>query len=196
MPSDYIRKLADSMNFPEGIPRSELRKLLRRKKIITIRANEHFLMAGDVPRYIGYVLSGLLRFYYIDANGVEITKHFCPEHTLATSYNSFIHKEESTFYIQTLEDSRILTIDYETYDYLLKGHVCWQTVARKLAEMLYVLKGKKEAELLLCDAKERYLRFLQDYPNLEKRLNQYHIASYLNIAPESLSRIRASLKKN
>jgi CRP-like cAMP-binding protein len=195
MSSDYLTKLVDSMNFPEGIPRSEFRKLLRRKKIVTLQANQHFLMAGDVPKYIGYVLSGLLRFYYISADGTEITKHFCLEHTLATSYRSFIQKEESSFYIQALEDSKILVIDYETYDYLLKGNVCWQIVAKKLAEMLFVMKGKKEAELLLCDAQERYLRFLQDYPDLEKRLNQYHIASYLNIAPESLSRIRSNLKK-
>jgi CRP-like cAMP-binding protein len=195
MSLDYIANLTDSMNFREGIPRSELRKLLNRKTTVIVRTGEHFLMAGDIPRHIGFVLSGLLRFYYTDANGTEITKHFCIEHTLATSYWSFLHQEESAFSIQALEDSRILAIDYDTYHYLLNGHVCWRSVARKLAEMLFVLKGKKEAELLLYDATERYLRFVQENPDLEKRLNQYHIASYLNIAPESLSRIRAGLKK-
>jgi len=45
-------------------------------------------------------------------------------------------------------------------------------------------------------AQERYLQFLEDYPNIEERLNNYHIASYLGITPESLSRIRTNLRKN
>ena len=69
--------------------------------------------------------------------------------------------------------------------------MCWQIVARKLAEMVFILKEKREAELLLSDAQERYQQFLADYPNLEKHIAQYHIASYLGITPESLSRIRA-----
>ena len=60
--------------------------------------------------------------------------------------------------------------------------------------MLFIIKEKRESELLLNNAQERYLQFLEDYPDLENRISQYHIASYLNIAPESLSRIRANLK--
>ena len=60
--------------------------------------------------------------------------------------------------------------------------------------MLFVLKEKREAELLLDNAQERYQQFLEDYPDLEGRIAQYHIASYLGVTPESLSRIRAGLK--
>ena len=191
--SSYVNRLADMMDFAGSIPREELRRLFQRKKDITLTRNEYFLMAGDVPEYIGFVRSGLLRLFYINADGVEVNKHFCVEKTLAISYSAFLLREESKSYIQALEDTRLLAIDHQTYIDLLDGHVCWQIVARKLAQLLFILKEKRESELLLHDARQRYLQFLQDYPGLENRLNQYHIASYVGITPESLSRIRANL---
>jgi len=193
--SNYLNRLADMMNFPADIPREELRRLLQRKRTITLAKGEYFLMAGDVPEYIGFVRSGLLRLFHIDMDGAEVNKHFCVENTLAISYSAFLLREESKFFIQALEDTRLLAIDHQTYLYLLDSHICWQIVARKLAEMLFILKEKREWELLLNNAQERYIQFLRDYPDLERRLSQYHIASYVGITPESLSRIRASLRQ-
>jgi CRP-like cAMP-binding protein len=193
--SNYLNRLADAMNFSNNIPREELRRLLQRKRIITLEKGEYFLMAGDVPEYIGFVRSGLLRLFYIDMDGNEANKHFCVENTLAISYSGFLLREESKFFIQALEDTRLLAIDHQTYLDLLDGHVCWQIVARKLAELLFILKEKREGELLMHNAQERYEQFLRDYPDLERRLSQYHIASYLGITPESLSRIRSSMKQ-
>ena len=192
--SAYVTRLADMMDLPGSIPREEWRRLFQRKKDIRLTKDEYFLMAGDVPEYIGFVRSGLLRLFYINSDGVEVNKHFCVAKTGAISYSAFLLREESKFYIQALEDTRLLAIDYQTYLDLLDGHVCWQIVARKLAQLLFILKEKREFEFLLHDARQRYLQFLHDYPGLENRLSQYHIASYVGITPESLSRIRASLK--
>jgi CRP-like cAMP-binding protein len=196
MPSNYLKKLGDSMNFTDGVPEEQALKLLNRRKEKTLKAHEFFLMAGDVPQYIGYVVSGLLRLYYIDAEGKDVTKHFSPEGTLAISYSAFLQREESRFFIQALEDTKMYLFDYQTYSDLLKGHICWQIVARKLSELLFIIKEKREAELLMLNAQERYLRFLEDYADIEKRVTQYHIASYLSITPESLSRIRSHFKQN
>jgi CRP-like cAMP-binding protein len=194
--SNYLKELGDSMNFAAGIPQEELDKLLKRLKSVTIRKDEYFLRAGEIPQRIGFNVSGLLYLFYIESNGTERIKHFCIENTSVISYSAFLMREESKLYIQAIEDTKLLTIDYETYREILDSHVCWQTVARKFAEMLYILKEKREYELLINSAQERYLQFLEDYPNLENRLNNYHIASYLGITPESLSRIRTNLKKN
>ena len=193
--SNYLNRLADTMNFPADIPREELCRLLRRKTDIRLAKGEYFLMAGDVPEYIGFVRSGLLRLLYIDMDGTEANKHFCVENTLAISYSAFLLREASKFFIQALEDTRLLAIDHQTYLDLLNSHACWQIIARKLAEMLFILKEKREGELLMNNAQERYIQFLQDYPDLERRLSQYHIASHLGITPESLSRIRSSLRQ-
>ncbi len=191
MTSNYLSDLTGEMNFIGDIPEEELRKVLAHTKTITVEKDGYFLRAGEVPGRIGYLKSGLMRLFYIDLNGLEVNKHFCIENTLAISYSAFLLQTESRFFIQALEDSTLVTIDYQTYQELLGGHICWQIVARKLAEMVFILKEKREAELLLNSAQERYQQFLADYPNLETRIAQYHIASYLGITPESLSRIRS-----
>jgi CRP-like cAMP-binding protein len=196
MKTNYFQELIDSMNFSAGIPREELRKLFKRKKIICLKKDEYFLQAGEIPERLGYNISGLLRLFYIDDSGNEINKHFVIEKTLAVAYNFFLRREESNIYIQALEDTKLLVIDYKTYNDLLNSHICWQKVARKMAEMLFILGQKRESDFLLIDAQERYLKFLQDYPNLVNRISQYHIASYLGITPESLSRIRTNLKQS
>lgn len=184
------------MNFPEGIPREELRKFFKRKKVIRLKKDEFFLMAGEVPECLGYNVSGLLRLYYIDESGKEINKHFCLENTVAVAYGPFLRRERSEIYIQALEDTKLLIIDYKTYNDLLNSHICWQKLARKMAELIFILGQKRESGLLLIDAQERYLQFLKDYPDLTGRVSQYHIASFLGITPESLSRIRANLKQS
>jgi CRP-like cAMP-binding protein len=196
MKSNYLHDLAASMNFAKGIPREELRKLFKRKKIIYLKKDEYFLRAGEIPERLGFNISGLLRLFYIDDSGKEINKHFCLESTVAVAYKPFIRREESEIYIQALEDTKLLVIDYNTYNDLLNCHICWQTIARKMAEIIFILGQKRESELLLIDAQERYSQFLRDYPNLVNRISQYHIASYLGITPESLSRIRANLKQS
>lgn len=191
---NYINRLADSMKFADSVPKEEQDKLSKRLRPIIIKRGAFFLRAGEIPQRIGFNISGLLRLFYIDPNGKEIIKHFCVENTLAISYSAFLLREASKLYIQALEDTKLLVIDYAAYRELLDGHVCWHIAARRLAELLYILKEKRESDLLLNSAQERYLQFLKDYPGIEQRLNQYHIASYLAITPESLSRIRSHLK--
>jgi CRP-like cAMP-binding protein len=194
MKSNYFTDLVESMNMTENIPKEEMDKLCKHTRIINLKKDDYFLQAGEIPDRMGYNISGLLRLFYIDDSGKEINKHFCLENTVAVAYMPFLRREESEIYIQALEDSELIVINYKTYNDLLTSHICWQTVARKMAELIFILGQKKESELLLIDAQERYLQFLRDYPDLVNRISQYHIASYLGITPESLSRIRTNLK--
>lgn len=177
-------------------PNDELQKVYDNVFPVKVRKLDYLLMAGEIPDRIYLNISGLLRLFYIDYNGSEVVKHFCVENTCAISYSAFLSRKESDIYIQALEDTSLLAIDHETYRKLMDGHPCWQKAARRLAEFMFILKEKKEASFLLYDAQERYARFLRDYPNLESRIPQYHIASYIGITPESLSRIRSTISKS
>ena len=194
MKKNVIDKISENARFLKEVPKAELLELIHRSKTLIINKDDYFLREGDIPRRIGFVRSGILRLYYIDNTGKDVTKHFCPEHTLAISYSGFIQQKPSRFFIQALEKTKLITIDKDTYDYLLKRNICWQITARKLAEIVFILKERREAELLLDDAQKRYFQFLKDYPNLINRIKHYYISSYLGITPESLSRIRAQLK--
>ena len=74
MKTNYFQELVDSMNFPAEIPKEELRKLFKRKKIIFLKKDEFFLQAGEIPDRLGYNISGLLRLFYINDSGNEIIK--------------------------------------------------------------------------------------------------------------------------
>jgi CRP-like cAMP-binding protein len=151
------------------------------------------LHAGEYPHTLAFIVSGLLRLYYIDANGNEYTKSFCMENDIVSAYSALLLNEPSRLCIQALEPSSLLVADFQSYQRITTQHSCWQIVNRKIAEALFIKKEKREASLLLDDAQTRYLAFLAEYPHLEGRVKQHHIASYLGITPVSLSRIRARL---
>ena len=178
-----------------AVPDSEIKKAQQIFRPLSLQKGTNYVQAGDIPQTLGFVVNGLLRLFYIDEEGNEFNKSFCMENSFVAAYSSLLLQEPSRLFIETLEDTHLLVATHTDYVTLTDGHICWQIVNRKLAESLFIKKEKRESELLLDDATTRYLTFLAEYPGLEKRLKQYHIASYLGITPIALSRIRTKLKK-
>ena len=175
------------------IPNKELIKLKDVFSPINIKKGDFFIKAGEIPNSIAFNVSGLFRYYYINSDGVEFTKHFCLKNNFIVSYSATILGKESKFFIEALEDSKVLVSDFASWEELLDSHFCWQVVARRVMEKIYILKEKRESRLLLEKAKTRYIKFLEEYPMLKDRVKQYHIASYLGITPVTLSRINSKL---
>ena len=157
-----------------------------------IKKEEFFTQAGETPKRIGIILKGIFRYYYITHDGIEHNKHFCSENQFIVSYSAAIRNTKSPFYIQALEKSEILSASFD--DFMKKNDALpfGQIASRKMAEAILAEKIERESDLLLLDAKERYKKFTKKNPHLINRINQYQIASYLGITPESLSRIRKS----
>ena len=158
-----------------------------------VSKGEDFVSAGQYPKKIGFVQEGLFRYYYIDRKGEEYTKAFFPEGTVLSSYSAMIEKRPSYFAIQALEDSLIEVVDYVRLQELITEHVCWKDLIIALIQKGFIAKETREREFLLLDAEERYFNFKERFPTFENRIKQHIIASYLGIAPESLSRIRKKL---
>ncbi|MBD2503088.1 Crp/Fnr family transcriptional regulator [Anabaena azotica] len=189
-------QLSNVLQTLTDIPRDELAKLTCIFQPRTLNTGEFLIRAGDIPSQIGFVVSGILRLYYVNSVGTEFTKSFCLENHFVTAYSALILKQPAPFFIEALEDSSLLVADYSQYLQLCAENSCWQTINHKFVEALYIKKEKREAELLLDDATTRYKNFLLEYPDLDCRVKQYHIASYLGISPVSLSRIRKNLQLN
>ncbi|WP_434683946.1 Crp/Fnr family transcriptional regulator [Pseudanabaena minima] len=173
---------------------SEANQAVRIFQLSTLNQGEFFVRAGDIPQTIGFVISGILRLYYVDDGGNESTKSFCDENSFVAAYSALLMRQPSRLFIQALEDSKILVADYSTYRSLSESQIKLQQLNCKIAESLFIKKERRESALLLDDAKTRYLSFLEEYSGLEVRLKQHHIASYLWMTPVTLSRIRAQLK--
>lgn len=156
----------------------------------TVRKHGHFIRSGDQARSIAFCSEGLFRFYYDLEQGEEKNKSFCGNGEFVAAFSSLLLQEPSRFHIQALEDSELWVTSYTDFVSLYERHPCWERLQRRLAERLFVKKEQREMELLLCSAEQRYRIFIREYPDLHKRIPQYHIASYLGITPVALSRIR------
>lgn len=156
---------------------------------------DFFVKPGEPAREVGIVRSGLLRFYYTDADGSEATKAFRGPGELAAPYAELLLGVPARTHIQALEDCALLVADYARLHALLDKDVELQRVARLIAEHYYVVKERREYELLQLSAEERFLRFDREYPGLAARIPQYHVASYLGVTPVALSRIVSRRRK-
>ncbi|MBY0215155.1 Crp/Fnr family transcriptional regulator [Paenibacillus illinoisensis] len=148
------------------------------------------IVQSDHEVYHAYFCTnGLFRLYYTLPDGREYNVAFTLENDFATSYGAMISGSTSMYTIQAMEDSTVIEIPYTALQVLMDRSHNWERFVRTAVERLYIRKEERERELLYLTALERYQAFLVKYPGLEKRIPQYHIASYLGISPVSLSRI-------
>jgi CRP-like cAMP-binding protein len=181
-PKDVLKRL--------GIPEKQAAELLSISRTKPISSGEDYISAGQTPKTFAIVINGLFRYYYIDEKGNEFTKGFIPAATVLSAYSAMRYEASSFFYIQALEDSEILEIDYKKWLLLQQEDSFWDKFLIQALEKGYFTKEKRERELLLLDAEARYKIFTTEFPDLEKRIKLQIVASYLGIQPESLSRIR------
>jgi CRP-like cAMP-binding protein len=172
------------------IPDDEWSKAQEKLQFLEIKKNDYFIHAGDVPDKLAFIIIGIFRVFYTTELGIERILVFRGENKFLSAYSSFLECTNSKYSIQALEDSILLYVSLKDYSLLLSEHICWQTICTKYAQQLFIEKEKRENEFLSDDAETRYNSFLSNYPDYEKRINQYHIASYLGITPVALSRIR------
>ncbi|MDC7124207.1 MAG: Crp/Fnr family transcriptional regulator [Spirochaetales bacterium] len=156
----------------------------------TYKQNEYVQRAGEKAGGMGFIVKGLFRFFYIDNEGREHVKTFASEGEYVTSFAALITGEPSSYFIQAIEDSRILFIDRQNYLQGIEQNSLWNTMARKTIENVLIEKVHHESCLLTMDASERYEDFVMRYPDLNNRLRLKDIASYLGMTDVSLSRIR------
>jgi CRP-like cAMP-binding protein len=175
------------------IPPEKLEELVSISRKIFLKPKEYFIREGEVPKKFAFVFSGLFRYVYINNKGLEFTKGIIAEHQFISSYSAMISSKPSHFFIEALEDSEILQIPYDKWSVFLKDDIFWVKLLLKSVESGFIIKEKRERDLLLLNAETRCLNFLKDYPDMQHRISQSIIASYLGIQPESLSRIRKKI---
>lgn len=160
---------------------------------VTLRRNEYFAVAGRVETTAAFVVNGILRAFYRNSDGLEYNKTFFMADDFLGAFSSLVTGQTNQIYIQALTDCDLFVADYVALTRLYDTYPDWERFARRLAEGYFVYKEKRELELVMLNADERYLQFRDDYPDLEQRIPQYHVASYLGITPTQLSRVRAKV---
>jgi len=143
-----------------------------------------------VCKSLGFVASGLLVYYRLAENGQEIVADFAQENDWVSQYQSFISRTPSTLFIKAAEPCVIHTITLGKLNGLYAAIPGFEKLAKQLIENAFMQMVNRQLEFQHLKAEERYQRMLALYPSITQRVPQYYIASFLGVAPPSLSRIR------
>ena len=144
---------------------------------------------------VGFVISGIFRVYYLNQEGEVFIRNFCMEGSPIGSYATILTSDPSHVCIEALENSSVVTINYSNFSSLFEKKGCWERLGRKIAELHYISRERREYQLLTMNATKRYEAFLKDFPGLEARITQSNMASYIGVNPVTLSRIITRSKK-
>lgn len=178
-----------------GLPEEDVARLVNELTMKNVSKGEFLLHEGDVCRYSFFVNDGLLRSYSTDESGKEHIIQFAPENWFITDRSSAYFSEPAELSIDSIENSSVIFIDntfMEKARAISPGYM--QYNERALHN--FIRHQQQRINLLLsATAEERYLHFINMYPDLTLRVPQWMIASYLGLTPESLSRVRKELSR-
>lgn len=169
---------------------------LIRGKAVEIKhyKDEYFWEAGKTVRQIGFITEGVLRVYYYNNQGEEITRYFIDENHLVLSGNTIDEIYTASEYLSAVTDCRLVTFSKQDWRDITDTIIGWDTIVQKIIAKHYREKMERRGSLVSQDGTERYLDFLQKFPSLVNRVPLNYIASYLGITQSSLSRIRKNIR--
>ena len=150
------------------------------------------LKQGRPCKHIWFLARGAVRYFYTDEDGKESNVWFSFDNDVVTDATSFVSQKPSNESIQLIEDSELYAIEYHQIQNLLQKHHSFALWYISLVEKYYVAQIEDRiTDLQFLTAKQRYEKLLVQFPNISNRISLGHIASYLNITQETLSRIRS-----
>ena len=184
-------------NISKTIELTEVDKDIFREYCIVkrLKKRQFLLQDGDVCKYSGFVNSGCLKTYTIDKNGDEHIFQFAIEGWWVSDMYSYLTGEPGNYNIEALENSEIVLMDLEARNKIFEQVPQFEKFMRILLEKNYVAGQRRLNDMLGSSAEARYLTFIKSYPQIAQRVPQHNIASYLGMAPESLSRIRKQISR-
>lgn len=162
-------------------------KLLFKEK--SIKKGDFFLAEGQVCKHVGFIAKGLMR-YFINQDGEDKTYAFAQESSFVCNYESFVPQAPSTKIIQALEDCEILQISFTDLQIFYKSVSEGERFGRLVIEQVFIQTLQDLSSFYTDTPEYRYEQFVKKHPDLQQRISQYHIASYVGVKPQSLSRIR------
>lgn len=160
--------------------------------LITLKKKQHFIEPGKICKYVGFIVKGAIRYYYIK-DGTEITGYFSFENEFTSSYKSYLKQEPAINYLQALEPTEIIVFSKADMDLMLANPMLaykMERFGRLIAEYYLMCYEERMTAFVTQSPEERYLKLLETGRDILQRMPQHYIANFLGITPVSLSRIR------
>ncbi|MBS1605891.1 MAG: Crp/Fnr family transcriptional regulator [Bacteroidetes bacterium] len=160
-----------------------------------LKKKSFLLQEGEICDFEAFVLKGCIRSYYIDKEGVETILLFAVEDWWVSDLTSFSEQKPSNLFIETIEDSELLSIDYKSKSLLFQKIPAFERMFRLLVQRALGVLQQRFYASVSQTAEERYLQFMEKYPLVAQRVPQHQIARYIGVSPEFLSKVRSTMYK-
>ena len=158
------------------------------------RKTDHLVNLGQVARHLHFIESGLVRHYRPDREGRVYNVWFSTEGNVIVPMSSFIAQQPTQEAMVALERTISQTLSYDDLNYLTQKYHLAETIHRRGVERYFMDLEERLYNMQAYTSRERYLHLLEHFPEIIQRVPQYQIASYLGVAKETLSRLRAELR--
>jgi CRP-like cAMP-binding protein len=178
------------------VTKDELEYLQSGLTVTDLKSKHFYIHANTIQKEIGFVFSGLLRAFYVDKDGKEISVNFIREGKYLTHYSAFITQTPCKYYFQCIEPSIIVNLSYKHIQEGYNKFTNLERYGRLVAEEVLKVQQRRIESFLFDNAETRYLDFAKENPDLFNRVSLSYLASFLGIERQSLTRIRKKLAHN
>ena len=180
----YLEQIATISDSDWEFFMSKLKRRVISKKSV-------FLKVDTIENHISFIESGVVRLYIPKENPEkEITFGFSFKDQFISAYDSFLTQKPSAYQLQALTETTILSISYSDLQDVYNTTLIGNLIGRLTAERLFLLKSKREQNLLNLSAEERYIKLFKERPELLQIIPLKYISSYIGVTAQALSRIR------
>ncbi|SDR93868.1 cAMP-binding domain of CRP or a regulatory subunit of cAMP-dependent protein kinases [Polaribacter sp. KT25b] len=180
----HLDQIATISNVDWDFFNSKLQRRVIKKKAVFLKLNE-------IENHISFIESGVVRLFIPKEDPEkEITFGFSFKNQFISAYDSFLTQKPSAYQLQALTETTILSITYADLQEVYKKTQIGNLIGRLTAERLFLIKSKREQNLLNLSAEERYLKLFKERPELLKIIPLKYISSYIGVTAQALSRIR------
>jgi len=187
---DIYTNILDHLSKVISLTDSEQQEFTSILEDVRISKKSFLIKPGDLVNSEYYVVSGCLKAYYLDETGDKHIIQFAVEDWWISDFEAFFNKVPAKLFVETIEDSILLAINRDALEILYSRIPKFERFFRIKTTNAFVSLRTRILSTLQKSGKERYLEFCESYPKIEQRVPNYHIANYLGLKPESLSRIR------
>lgn len=194
---EYIPFIKKVLNTYSPVNDTNVSLIASISEIKHLEKGEMLLEIGKTSKQKHILYKGVIVSYYISDDGNLYHKNIFLKENFVGSMVSALINEPSNFALEAIEPCILISFDYKQYRQLIEDHIELKDFYIAYLEKNWVLdKEKREINIVLKDAEERYLDFIHAHPKIEERVPLHYIASNLGITPTQLSRIRKKIKKH
>ncbi|MDP5106773.1 MAG: Crp/Fnr family transcriptional regulator [Polaribacter sp.] len=180
----YLDQIATISDLDWDFFYSKLQRRVIKKKAVFLKINE-------IENHISFIESGVVRLFIPKEDPEkEITFGFSFKNQFISAYDSFLTQKPSAYQLQALTETTILSITYADLQEVYQKTQIGNLIGRLTAERLFLIKSKREQNLLNLSAEERYLKLFKERPELLQVIPLKYISSYIGVTAQALSRIR------